>query len=50
MIDDDLVEGTEELVVSLTVVSGPVQITTQSTTITILDNDCEYISTQECPL
>ena len=39
MIDDELVEGTEELVVSLTTISGPVQITTQSVAIVIVDND-----------
>ena len=39
VIDDDLVEGTEELVVSLTITSGPVQITTRSTAIVIVDND-----------
>ena len=44
VVDDDLVEGTEELVVSLAIASGSVQINTQNNiTVVILDNDCEYI-------
>lgn len=45
LIDDELVEGVEDLTVSVSTISGPVMIATQNyTTVTILDNDCELLS------
>ena len=48
MTDDESVEGTEDLVLSVTVVTVPVMITTQTATVMILDNDCEWVCHTIC--
>ena len=42
LIGDEVVEGQEYFVLSVSAMSGPVEISNQNTTVQLRDNDCEW--------